>query len=260
MRGAPCTPLTVLVLTAIMMGTAAAGPTLSERAPPDFAGSGRPWATSAESPPPSERHRPYYDDAVRGDPDAQAKLAALYAQGAGVPQSDAAAFQWSMRAAGQGHAQAQLMLSEFFASDKLHPKNSIAAYKWALIAAASAREPKTRNNATGMLDLLAAEMSREQMDEARRLAATWRPKRELPQLVNVRAAERRTSRVTTPRSVGAKPSARLYLRLREARAAAAQPERIATRIKALRAQLRAQMTRRICRRGAILHRPICQSS
>ena len=45
----------------------------------------------------------YYRAAVQGHADAQAKLAALYASGAGVQQSDTAAFQWFMRAAEQGH-------------------------------------------------------------------------------------------------------------------------------------------------------------
>ena len=79
-----------------------------------------------------------YQAAVRGDPDAQADLAASYARGDGVPQSDALAFQWCLRAAGQGHAEAQLMLSGLFASGKGVPQDYVTAYKWASLAAANA--------------------------------------------------------------------------------------------------------------------------
>ena len=244
MRAAPCTPFAAMVLTAIMTGTAAAGPTLSsasERTPVFERGHA----------PSSQHYQKYYEEAVRGDPDAQAKLAALYAEGAGVPRSDAYAFQWSIRAAGQGHPQAQLMLSEIFAAGKVPPKNSIAAYKWASIAEAGAREPQTREKAARMLDLFAPEMSEEQIDEARSLAADWKPKPELRQpgngSGNGHAAENRVSRSAAPAMAPAKSSARLYQRFREARAAAEPSDRVVTQLKALRSQLRARLSCRICR-------------
>ena len=102
MRNVPCLSFTAMALTVVMIGSAAAGSTLL---------------------PASERsYHDYYEAAVRGDPDAQASLAALYARDAGRPHADAYAFQWFMRAAGQGHAQAQLMLSEIFAAGKGVPK------------------------------------------------------------------------------------------------------------------------------------------
>jgi TPR repeat protein len=136
-RAVPCLSFTAMVLTSVMMGSAAAGLTLLSA---------------------SERsYRDYYEAAVRGDLDAQANLAVLHANDAGGPRSDAYAFQWFMRAAGQGHAQAQLMLSEIFAAGKGVPRNSLAAYKWAAVAAASAREPQTMENAARMLERLAAQ-------------------------------------------------------------------------------------------------------
>ena len=45
-----------------------------------------------------------------GDAEAQTNLGAMYAQGEGVPQDDAAAVAWFRKAAEQGHAIAQFVL------------------------------------------------------------------------------------------------------------------------------------------------------
>ena len=179
MRELPCLSFTAMALTAIMIGSAAAGLTLL---------------------PPSERsYHDYYEAAVRGDPDAQARLAVFHANEAGGPQSNAYALQWFIRAAGQGHAQAQLMLSEIFAAGKGVPRNNLAAYKWASVAAAGAREPQTMKNAVRMRERLAAQMSDSEIAEARSLAAAWKPKPELQQPGN--PAQSRVPQLAAPASV-----------------------------------------------------------
>ncbi len=196
MRELPCLSFTAMALTAIMIGSAAAGLTLL---------------------PPSERsYHDHYEAAVRGDPDAQARLAVFHANEAGGPQSNAYALQWFIRAAGQGHAQAQLMLSEIFAAGKGVPRNNLAAYKWASVAAASAREPQTTENAVAMLKLLAPQMSQAQIVEARSLAAGWKPKPEVRQANNDQPTENRGSRPATPVSVPTSSSTQS--RARETRA------------------------------------------
>jgi hypothetical protein len=120
-----------------------------------------------------------YQAAVRGDPDAQADLAASYARGDGVPQSDAFAFQWCLRAAAQGHAEAQLMLSGLFANGKGVPQDYVTAYKWASLAAASAREPDTLEKVVKTIRFLAPQLSDAEISEARARASDWKPRQEL---------------------------------------------------------------------------------
>jgi TPR repeat protein len=165
---------TAMVLTAIMMGNAAAGLTLESE--------------------PDRSFCEHYEAAVRSDPDAQAGLAAMYAEGAGVPQSDAYAFQWFMRAAGQGHAQAQLRLSEMFVAGRGAPKNRVAAYKWAALAKAAARKPETTAGAARMFAVLAPLMSEAQIAEARSLASDWRPAPELRRPHDAQPREKTCSR------------------------------------------------------------------
>ena len=123
----------------------------------------------------------YYKAAVQGSADAQAHLGALYAKGAGVPQSDTTALQWFMRAAEQGHGKAQVMLGEIWANGWGVSRNEAIAYKWATLAKASALEPETREKADKLIDRLAQHMSDDQVAEARRWAAQWKPQPEVSQ-------------------------------------------------------------------------------
>ena len=131
----------------------------------------------------SETAGAYYKAAVQGSADAQASLGALYAKGAGVPQSDTTALQWFMRAAEQGHGKAQVMLGEIWANGWGVPRNQAIAYKWATLAKANATEPKTREKADKLIDRLAQQMSDDQIAEARGWAAQWKPQLEVTQSV-----------------------------------------------------------------------------
>lgn len=115
----------------------------------------------------------YYEAAVRGDPEAQAKLAETQAK-TSVKQ----AFQWSWRAAQQGHAGAQLQLSEMFASGQGVPKHLVTAYVWAHLAQANATDSATTERADRMIVQLAEQMSNADIREALRRAADWKPQPE----------------------------------------------------------------------------------
>jgi hypothetical protein len=141
----------VAVLGVIPTGIASAGPTAPSRASPNA----------------------YYEAAVRGDPTAQAKLAALYAK-----DSHPQAFQWSWRAAHQGHAEAQLQLSEMFASGNGTPKDLVTAYLWAHLAQTYAVGEPTTEKADRMIVRLAQELSDTEIKEALRRAIGWQPRPE----------------------------------------------------------------------------------
>jgi TPR repeat protein len=102
---------------------------------------------------------------------AQFSLGLMYANGEGVPKDDAEAAKWCRLAAEQGDAHAQYILSGMFARGDGVPTNNVSAYSWASLAAASGHEKaKTRR------DFLSKQMTREQIAEAQRITAEFKPK------------------------------------------------------------------------------------
>jgi TPR repeat protein len=128
---------------------------------------------------PSETASAYYRAAVQGSADAQARLGELFALGNGVEQSDAASIQWFMRAAEQGHAASQLKLAEIWSSGLGVARNDALAYRWAWLAKANAADVDTRDRAGTLLGTLATQLSQDQIAEALRWAAQWKPQREV---------------------------------------------------------------------------------
>jgi TPR repeat protein len=102
---------------------------------------------------------------------AQLQLGGMYAKGEGVPKDAAEAVKWFRLAAEQGNDAGQLQLSARFYLGEGVPRNYVFAYSWASLAAAS-------GNATGkaFLDSLSKLMTGEQIAEAQRIAAEFRPK------------------------------------------------------------------------------------
>jgi len=110
-----------------------------------------------------------------GSARAQYKLGAIYGQGDGVPQDYAEAVKWYRRAAEQGIAGAQNNLGAMYAKGQGVPQNYVQAHKWFNLAAARGHE-----EARNYRDLVAERMTREQIQEAQRLAAAFEPKPESP--------------------------------------------------------------------------------
>ena len=78
--------------------------------------------------------------AARRDASAQYNLGALYASGAGVPQSDTMARQWWEKAAAQGHASAQDILGALYYKGIGVPQDYAMARQWSEKAAAQGDE------------------------------------------------------------------------------------------------------------------------
>jgi TPR repeat protein len=142
--------------------------------------------------------------AEAGDPVAQFCVARLYANGFGVPMDDAVALHWYVAAAAQGHAEAQFNLAVFtengwgvemdsLAAAKLYRQAAdqgflqaqltlaknyqhargveldlVESYKWYAVA-----EQGGDDTAQIGLDEIAAELSPEQVAEAKQRAEQW---------------------------------------------------------------------------------------
>lgn len=107
-----------------------------------------------------------------GDADAQTAVAGMYLAGAGVPQNYRLAQRWYEAAAEQGQIQAQLNLGELYAKGRGISRDPVQAMKWFGLAAGTGHAWAVE--AAGDL---ARSLSQEELDAARRLIASWRPKR-----------------------------------------------------------------------------------
>ena len=114
-------------------------------------------------------------EATVGDPNAQNALGMAYRIGWGVvPQDYPTSVEWYRLAAEQGHAEAQFQLGAAYLLGRGVPEDPIQAHKW-LNLAASRMSGERFEEIKKTRDLLADEMSVDQLNTARRLAAEWRP-------------------------------------------------------------------------------------
>ena len=116
----------------------------------------------------TEAVRWYRMAANQGNRSAQFNLGLMYEDGKGVPKNDTEAVRWWRMAADQGLSDAQLNLGYMYWNGRGVTKNNILAYKWGSLAAAQGNE-KAREN----LHIIERTMTREQIAEAQRLAATF---------------------------------------------------------------------------------------
>jgi TPR repeat protein len=142
----------------------------------------------------------YRKAADQGDAHAQASLGVIYDQGhSGVPQNYAEALKWFRKAADQGNAEGQYNLGLMYASghgipqdlgmppDSMHIREAVSIYspfrvpppnfqahifahEWFDLASAQGY-----TGATKARDVVAKDMSADQIDEAQRLALEWKP-------------------------------------------------------------------------------------
>ncbi len=106
--------------------------------------------------------------ADRGDADAQWQMGVRYHNGEDVPQNDAQAIQWFLRAAQQGHVPAQATLGAYYWAGRGVPEDLSQAYFWSAIALAQGDE-----NSKYRLEGLASQMTQTQVSAARQQAEAW---------------------------------------------------------------------------------------
>jgi hypothetical protein len=106
--------------------------------------------------------------ADQGDADAQWLMGVRYHDGEGVPQDDAQAMQWFLRAAEQGNVAAQRALGAYYWRQRGDPEDLSKAYFWSAIAMAQGDEiSKSR------IEGLASQMTQAQVSAARQQADAW---------------------------------------------------------------------------------------
>lgn len=111
--------------------------------------------------------------AEQGLADAQCNLSDMYHEGRGVSQDHANAVKWRLRAAKQGHAGAQNSLGVNYTEGNGIVRDYVQAYKWFNLAAAQGSEDAKKN-----IEIVTRQMTRDQIAEAQRLAAQFRPRKE----------------------------------------------------------------------------------
>ena len=109
----------------------------------------------------------YRKAAEQGNASGQASLGVSYANGTGVVQDDKEAVNWCRKAAEQGNANAQYNLAINYAKGTGIPQDYVSAYAWCSLAAA-----QDGGDATTLRDLIQKEMTRDQVAEAQRMAAS----------------------------------------------------------------------------------------
>ncbi len=116
----------------------------------------------------------YRKAAEQGNAKAQYNLALMYYKGKGVPQDDQEAAKWYRKAAEQGNAKAQNNLGFMYHEGKGVPQNYVQAHMWYNLVAANLTG-EVRESAIKSRDLVAKQMTREQIAEAQRLALEFQP-------------------------------------------------------------------------------------
>jgi len=106
--------------------------------------------------------------ANQGDADAQWQMGVRYHNGEEVPQNDAQAVRWFLRAAEQGHVTAQATLGAYYWAGRGVPPDLSKAYVWSALALAQGDE-----NSKSRLEGLASQMTRAQVSAARQQAEVW---------------------------------------------------------------------------------------
>jgi len=116
--------------------------------------------------------------ANQGNADAQYNVGASYAEGAGVAKSDDEAAKWFRRAAEQGMAYAQINLGLLYASGRGVPQNNVEAMKWLGLAVIALPPGGPRSDAARAMQDVAEKITPEQAREAREQTRAWKAKPE----------------------------------------------------------------------------------
>ena len=139
----------------------------------------------------------YRKAAEQGDDFAQFNLGLRYQRGEGVPENDAEAVKWYRKAAEQGNASAQLNLGYMYFKGDGVSENYVEAYKWLNLAAAQGNQMSKSNK-----NILARKMTTQQIAEAQRLSAAFKPRKEIPNKADTGSTKRPGATSSQPDSFG----------------------------------------------------------
>ncbi len=139
----------------------------------------------------------YRKAAEQGNPSAQYNLGVCYAEGQGLERDYTQAVKWYRKAAEQGNAHAQISLAFCYEDGIGVAKDNIEAYKWFNLAALQGGVGGSR-----WRDLLAADMTREEIAEAQRRSSRFVPRTETADTARAADPSAPPSGEQAPRSSG----------------------------------------------------------
>ena len=113
----------------------------------------------------------YLKAAEQGNAGAQYNLGFMHAKGEGVRQGYVEAAKWFLKAAEQGRAGSQNMLGVMYMSGRGVPQDDAEAQMWFILAAAQGHKNAQKNR-----EIMAKRMTPDQIAEAQRLARDWMAK------------------------------------------------------------------------------------
>jgi len=113
--------------------------------------------------------------ADRGDPEGEDALGVLYSNGWGVGADGAEATKWLTRAINKKFTSAMFHMGEAYRDGKPFPQDKVLAYAWFAVAAANTPAGPARDNAARRRDELALTVLPDDLAQARKLAADWKP-------------------------------------------------------------------------------------
>ena len=105
----------------------------------------------------------------------QATVAVLYHTGQGVNKDYKKAFYWYKKAAEKGNAQSQANLGVMYAKGTGTKRDMVQSYAWYSVAAAANKDKKVGNILWG-IDAVASQLSKKDMEQAKKLAQQYTQK------------------------------------------------------------------------------------
>lgn len=116
--------------------------------------------------------------ADQGNAEAQYNVGASYAEGLGVARDDGQAAKWFRRAAEQGMAFAQINLGLLYAAGRGVPQNNVEAMKWLTLAVFALPPGGPRSDAARAMQDVADKMTPTEVREATEQTKGWKSKPE----------------------------------------------------------------------------------
>jgi TPR repeat protein len=108
--------------------------------------------------------------AEQGAAEAETALGVMYAEGLGARQDDVEAMTWFRKAVDQNFSVAKYNLGLLYFLGQGVPRDYVQAYMWFSLAADQGNADAAYNR-----DIVAAKMTPAQIDQAKALAAAWKP-------------------------------------------------------------------------------------
>lgn len=115
---------------------------------------------------------PEHPLAAQGDAKVQVNLGVRYMTGPGVSQDSKEAARWFRKAAEQGDKEAQNNLGSMYVQGQGVQRNYVLAHMWFSLAGTKGVEEAVKNR-----NIIEKRMTPSQIQEAKRLATEWKPKK-----------------------------------------------------------------------------------